>query len=135
MKRLIILVILISLIAVVSNAADFMLLANEPSSSGSQNFSDFGTWFLVGSFCTGAGLLFGMVAAGDQNDRFPAVVIGTSLGFGTAMTVALMSSSGLSINEQVGFRLIPVVLGAAVAIIVVPVAILAGLFYIFMGSL
>jgi hypothetical protein len=132
MKRLTILIVLISLIAIVSNAEDFNLLADATSlPSSNQNFSDFSTWFLAGALCTGAGLLVGLVAS-EQGDPLPGVIIGTGLGLGTALTISLSSSSGLSVNEQVGFRLVPVVLGAALSIIIVPAALAVGTIYFLM---
>jgi hypothetical protein len=132
MKRLVVLVILILLVSAVCGAEDFLLLANQPSYSGSQNFSDFGTWFLTGAFCTGAGLLLGLVASNDGNGgTLPSVIIGTGLGFGTGMVASLMSSSGLTVSDQVGFRVVPVVLGSALSIIVVPCALAVGMIYFF----
>jgi hypothetical protein len=138
MKRLTILAIMISLIAVVSNAEDFNLLENEPSSpaGGGQNFCDFAMWLGAGSLCVGTGLVLGIVAVGDQDqNRLPAVIIGSSLGLGTAMTISLLSSSGLTTNEVISFRVVPVVLGGFAAIVVVPVALSAAVIWVLLHIL
>jgi small nuclear ribonucleoprotein (snRNP)-like protein len=117
---------------VVSKAEDFTLLANEPGSpvDGAQTARDFFSRLVVSSFCTGTGLLLGILAANDQ-ERLPAVIIGGSIGLGTALTISLLSSSGHTASEVIGLHIVPALIGAAAAIIVVPVAIVAGLFYYF----
>lgn len=138
MKRLTMLIVLVSLIAVVSNAEDFSLLSNEPGppTNGGQNFSDFLTWLVAGSLCAGAGLLLAISTTTDTSgDRLPGVIIGGSIGLGTAMTISLLSSSGLTTNQIIGFRVVPVLLGAPVAIIVVPVLIVGGLLWAFVAIL
>ncbi len=132
MKRLMILTILASLIAVASNAEDFALLSNEPSSpvDGTQTARDFFSRLLVSSFCTGTGLLLGILAS-DQDNRLPAVIIGGSIGLGSALTISLLSSSGHTGSEVIGLHIVPALFGAATAIIVVPLALVAYLFGFF----
>jgi hypothetical protein len=126
MKKAMILIILLSLIAVVLNAQDFTLLSNEPSSGdGVKAFWDFFTWIEVGALCTAAGLALGLAFTYDnQGDRLPSLIIGGSIGLGSALTISLLSSSGDSTGEVIGGHIIPVLLGVPLGIIAIPVAFL-----------
>jgi hypothetical protein len=128
MKRLTILIVLVSLIAaVVSNADDFTLLKYGADSV--QDFSDFFTWIEVGALCTGAGFALGLAVTYENPDYITPLVLG-SVGLGTGLTISLVSSSGDSIGEVIFGHIFPVLIGAAAFIIVAPVMVMVGLLYL-----
>ena len=118
MRRLTMLIVLFSLIAVVSNASDFTLLSREEDAV--RAFLDFSTWIVASSLLTGTGALLGLLATSDQENSLAGVIVGGSIGFGTALTISLLSSSGESTSEKVLGHVVPVVIGVPAAIIVIP---------------